>query len=708
MKVDHVDGVPRPMSLRLILMFGMLLAVSPGCGGQGPGALEGFVEIGDLDALLERGVLRAVVPGTSLGEPSLPRQGSPVAQQRELAGAFAASLGLELELVPVFRLGEMLPLLEEGKADIIAANLTSTEKRRERVDFSLPIDHVHEVVLTAAENTGIESIEDLEGRTVMVDPATSFWETLSALREEHPGIHLLPGLDHFDDEATLDLVARGRVDATVRDSNIAEMYLGYRKDLREAFHLGERQPIAWAVRKGTPDLQAALNRFLTTEQLTRPREDRYLADLPELKERRALRILLPNSPASYFLWRGELAGFEYELARRFAERHRMRLEVVVPPAHALPLEWLEEGRADIAGGFLERNGIDAHAVAYTDPWHEARLWVVGRLDGTPERMGWEDLAGTTVAANAGSMVWQELEDRSREHGFVLLSAVEGNDVEDLLNRMVAGEFDHAVVEEHLLGLELARRDDIRRHFEAGTPVQHAWAVRGNDVALRAALDEFFGEKYRGVTYNVLYRRYFEDERAIRRRLDESVRITGKLSPWDEVVQRHAEKLNFDWRLIVAQMYYESRFDPNAISSMGALGLMQVTPRAGEQVGITDLGNPSDNIRAGMLYLDWVRQRFPEDLPVADRMWFSLASYNAGLGHVMDARRLAAQKGWDPDRWFDNVEHAMLLLSQKKYYTQARHGYVRGSEPVAYLDRVSSLYKAYVRLTEEQLAGVSDD
>ena len=228
------------MLFRLILILGLLLVVSPGCGGQGSGAPEGFVERGDLDALAERGVLRAVVPGTALGEPSLPRQGSPVAQQRELAAAFAESLELELELVPVFRLGEMLPLLEEGRADIIAANLTSTESRRERVDFSLPIDHVHEVVLTAARNTDIHSIEDLEGRTIMVDPATSFWDSLSALREEHSGIHLLPGLDYFNDEATLDLVARGQVDATVRDSNIAEMYLAYRQDLREAFHLGER------------------------------------------------------------------------------------------------------------------------------------------------------------------------------------------------------------------------------------------------------------------------------------------------------------------------------------------------------------------------------------------------------------------------------------------------------------------------------------
>ena len=100
------------MCMRLLLLFALLFLATPGCTDQGDAPLYGGdVETGDLDALLERGTLRVVVPGTALGEPSLPRQGSPVAQQRELAEAFAASLGLRLELVPVFRLREMLPLL---------------------------------------------------------------------------------------------------------------------------------------------------------------------------------------------------------------------------------------------------------------------------------------------------------------------------------------------------------------------------------------------------------------------------------------------------------------------------------------------------------------------------------------------------------------------------------------------------------------------
>lgn len=696
------------MSTRWLLMLVLLLVAVSASGDQPSGSSASRdVENGDLDALIERGRLRVVVPGTALGEPSLPRQGSPVADQRELAETFAASLGLGVEWVPVFQLGEMLPLLEEGCADLIAANLTVTPARLERVDFSLPIDHVHEVVLVAATNQDIHSVEDLSGRNVMVDRASSFWETLTTVREEYPSIHLLPGLDHFDDESTLDMLVAGQIDATVRDSNIAEMYLGYRDDLRVAFPIGERQAIAWAVRPGTPELLAALNRFLTTEKLTRPREARYVGDLPELRERRRLRILLPNSAASYFLWRGELAGFEYEFARRFAEEQQLRLEVVVPPNPAVLFDWLQEGRADIAGGFLEPVDVADAAVTFSDPWHRAQPFLVSRAD-VEELTGWDQVVGSTVAALSDSMLWGELDGLAREHGFTLAAlSGTGGDVEDVANRLVAGEFDYAVVEGHLLSMELARRDDIRRQFEAGTPIPHTWAVRATDQELLEALNAFARKEHRSTFYNILYRRYFEDERRIRRKLDERVRGGGQLSPWDEVVRNYAEAHGFDWRLIVAQMYQESRFVPDARSPMGAKGLMQLMPRTAKQVGVKNPDDPTENIRGGILYLDWVRQRLPEDLPVADRVWFTLAAYNAGVGHVLDARRLAAQKGWDPDRWFDNVEHAMLLLSQRKYYSHARHGYVRGSEPVAYLNNISARFKAYVQLTEGQAAIVEE-
>ncbi len=146
------------------------------------------------------------------------------------------------------------------------------------------------------------------------------------------------------------------------------------------------------------------------------------------------------------------------------------------------------------------------------------------------------------------------------------------------------------------------------------------------------------------------------------------------------------------------MYQESKFNPKAKSHAGALGLMQVLPRTGRELGITDLRDPEQSIIAGVRYLDWTRDRFSNSLAIQEQVLFSLAAYNAGYGHVKDAQRLARQLGLRDDKWFNNVEKTMLLLQQRQYYKHARFGYVRGSEPVNYVYKIHQRYLAYVQST----------
>ena len=174
------------------------------------------------------------------------------------------------------------------------------------------------------------------------------------------------------------------------------------------------------------------------------------------------------------------------------------------------------------------------------------------------------------------------------------------------------------------------------------------------------------------------------------------------------MRKYADKYGFDWRLIAAQMYQESRFDPKAKSFAGAQGLLQVMPRTARFMGFKEIKKPEDGIHAGVKYLDWVRNRFEPTLPFDERMWFTLAAYNAGHGHVEDARRLARQKGWDGDRWFDNAEKAMLLLSKEKYAAKARYGYVRGIEPVSYVRNIRQRYRAYVEIAGDKLSQSQPD
>ena len=215
--------------------------------------------------------------------------------------------------------------------------------------------------------------------------------------------------------------------------------------------------------------------------------------------------------------------------------------------------------------------------------------------------------------------------------------------------------------------------------------------------MKAQLDAFIKSVYRSEFYNVLYAKYFKSKPSVLK-LSKGRVIDpekGSISPFDKTVQKYSEQYGFDWRLITAQMYQESGFDPKAKSYSGASGLMQIMPRTARSLGFKDVSKPANGIKAGVKYMDWLRDRFNGDFSVADRLWFSLASYNAGAGHVHDARRLAKQMGLDPNKWFANTESAMLMMSQKEYTSKARYGFVNGKEPVNYVREIKQRFEAYV-------------
>jgi len=194
-----------------------------------------------------------------------------------------------------------------------------------------------------------------------------------------------------------------------------------------------------------------------------------------------------------------------------------------------------------------------------------------------------------------------------------------------------------------------------------------------------------------------WRRYFEDARiATEVRAQDAGTLQG-LSSFDRLFRKYAQQYGFDWRLLAAQSYQESRFDPQAKSLAGALGLFQVLPRTAREMGFTRLEDPEQGAHAGIKHLAGLADRLETTLPVQQRMRFALAAYNCGWGHLADARQLARTKALDPDKWFKNVERAMLLLQQPAYYARARHGYVRGTEPVRYVSEIQTRYENYLKL-----------
>jgi membrane-bound lytic murein transglycosylase F len=722
-------------------MLFLMITLLPGCGEDGvppavqnaalsapqpqlnvatqPAGLESATELevtegptytGDLDVLRQKGRLRILIPANIGGVFYLPREGWPVDEQHRAAERFARSQGLEPELVPVEGLAQMIPALLAGRGDIIAANLTVTDRRRERMAFSLPLTNVRQQVLVSSTRDDIRGGRDLAGRRVMVDPGSVFWERLARLRQQNPDLELIARPAEMSDEEELDAVADGRVDATVRDSNIAGMYLGYRDDLKVAFELPGIDAIAWGIRRESPQLRAALDEFLHLELPVDVRDARHTDDFDGLKRRRVLRVLLRNNAASYFLHRGELHGFEYELAKAFADAHKLRLEVIVPDTHEQLLDWLLDGRGDVAAGFLEpRAALEARGLAFSRNYHYAARHLVMPDDGDQDDR--QTLEGLTVTVRRSSPYWSDLAKlQASGAGFELAAAAENVETEELIAQVAAGDVEATVADGHLLDIELARGLPVRSAMKLSEERGHSVAVRAENKKLLAALDSFIKAQYKGLVYNVLYKKYFTNPRQVRSLA--AGRLGGDngegLSPYDEITRKYADQYGFDWRLITAQMYQESRFDPKAKSFAGAKGLLQVMPRTAKFMGFGDISGPEKGIHAGVKYLHWVRDRFEPTLPFNERLWFTLAAYNAGHGHVQDARRLARKKGWDGDRWFDHTEKAMLLLSKERYAKKSRYGYVRGIEPVSYVRNIRRRYRAYVDIATRRLSRQAED
>jgi len=183
-------------------------------------------------------------------------------------------------------------------------------------------------------------------------------------------------------------------------------------------------------------------------------------------------------------------------------------------------------------------------------------------------------------------------------------------------------------------------------------------------------------------------------------------IACPLSPFDDLIVRQAKLHGFDWRLIAALIFEESRFKPDSLSSKGAVGLMQVRAIAAEQVGMERFHAPSDNIQAGVKYLRHLDGLF-DSARGEDRLRLVLAAYNMGPSHVRDAQSLAQRYGYDPNRWNFSMDRILPLLEEPRFHKDLPSGFARGRDTVSYVDRVVRRYEQYQREMSDAPAITAD-
>ncbi|CAN5258031.1 transglycosylase SLT domain-containing protein [soil metagenome] len=451
-------------------------------------------------------------------------------------------------------------------------------------------------------------------------------------------------------------------------------------------------------------------------------------DWAGIQQRDTLVVLTAFNSTSYFIYRGEPMGFEYELLREFARANDLQFRAQVMHEQADLLGGLRQGDGDlIAARVIPTAGLERRfaftqslystrpaIVQRTGPPSEAGLPVAAeRLLSWPDRPGGEpvelrarpitspaELAGAEVRVVARSpyrAVLAELSDTIT--GDIEIIEVERDSATETLVRQVSrGEIDLAVSQENLAMLKQSYFQNVEVTPAVGPTHPIAWVVRRSSPELRERLDQWLAEKAGDGTVEQLYRKYFIDRRGYRERVESDylTSATGRLSAYDQLFQRYAPRVGWDWRLLAAQAYQESRFDPTARSWAGAQGILQLMPGTARGLRVRNVNDPEQNVDGAVRFIQQLNTRWIELIADStERLKFVLASYNTGPGHVYDAQRLAEKHGGDPTRW-DDVAFWLLQKSKRSVYTDpvVRYGFSRGLEPVLYVQKILERFEHY--------------
>ncbi len=440
--------------------------------------------------------------------------------------------------------------------------------------------------------------------------------------------------------------------------------------------------------------------------LLRQASEPFLGDLPALRQRGEIRVLVSHSPTSLHLEGGTPKGLEYELLQHYEDflnrdlprgKPRTRVTFIPMPQEEI-LDALNAGRGDVAAAGLVVTPERMLKVAFTQSYVSGvRELIVQRRDADSPR-NLQDLAGHRIDLVAGSSALEYLELQNRRHRLrgqpqidvhVLNTHLVDEDVLELIN---AGLLEMTVAREHVAESwaktlpNLVVRKDLILH-DGG---EVAWAVRKGDPLLQRSLNAYLSAKGQDTQFGrLLVRQYYGGPPT--RTTASAVRGRKSLERLAPVFQRYAKRYDFDWLAIAALAYQESGLDQNKISPSGAQGIMQIMPGTAEVLGLSrDINDLEGNVRAGVKYLARLRDRYFKDpkLDPAARMNFLWAAYNAGPARIASLREKAEREGLDPQRWFGNVEKVA-----------ARE---LGRQTVDYVARVNKYYLAY-RLRYDALA-----
>ncbi|MDR1882207.1 MAG: transglycosylase SLT domain-containing protein [Prevotella sp.] len=431
-------------------------------------------------------------------------------------------------------------------------------------------------------------------------------------------------------------------------------------------------------------------------------------DFKQIKEKGELTIITLNSSTSYFIYREEQMGYDYDLAQDFCNHHGLTLNVKVAENATRLIEMLKRGEGDLVAYAAPVQNELKDSVLYCGLRQTTRQALVQRANkGDTIVKDVTGLIGKEVYVERDTKYHQRLLNLDSElGGGIRIHKVSEDTItsEDLIEMVSSGKIRYTVCDEYIARLNRTYFRNIDISLQISFEQRASWAVRKDRPGLANALDKWFAENdntpvYRDITkkYFELSKQFFYGDYVAPKNLPK-----GAISVYDDLFRKHAKDTKYEWQFLAAICYHESRFMNNLTSWAGAAGIMGLMSRTAASLGLTgnDRMNPDLSIGAAVELLDRLDKIFRKVDDVQERKKFILAAYNAGNGHVNDAQALAEKYGANPCIWEGNVQKYLEMKSLPEYYNDpvCKSGYFRGGETIKYVASVVTTTERFKRIS----------
>jgi membrane-bound lytic murein transglycosylase F len=399
----------------------------------------------------------------------------------------------------------------------------------------------------------------------------------------------------------------------------------------------------------------------------------------------------------------EPMGYEYDLIRDFADSQGLKLTMVVAENVTRLIDMLQAGEADVVAYPVPLNNRLKSEAIFCGREELSSQVLVQRMERNEKLLtDVTELIGKDIYVTPGSAYHDRLKNLDVELGGGIRIHDIGRDTvttEDLIEMVSKGDIPYTVSDDKTARLNKTYYWNIDAGLEISFRQRSSWVVMKSSPALADAINEWASDKVSEPVYKAAVKRYFELSKKI---LEISMPEIGNghISPYDSLFKKYAVTLGWDWEILASLAWQESHFRPAIVSWAGAQGLMGIMPGTARTLGVSldSLSDPETSIRIGVEVLRRFGRGFKNVTDSTEFIKFTLASYNAGMGHVQDAQRLAGKYGRNPDVWDDNTAEFILLKREPEYYNDpvVKYGYLRGTETFNYVKEILGRVDYYKR------------